>query len=104
MVRAKTLTSRGLSLPRTTPVETPLSESGTHLRGNEQVHKIQVQAEIERFLRGHLVSLEDHAIAIRLGIDGYCVAESYGIKEPTSFFRVPLGGILGVFSVSLALA
>jgi len=40
--------------------------------------------EIERFVRGQLESLEDHAIAIRLGIDGYYLAEFCSTKEPTS--------------------
>jgi hypothetical protein len=39
--------------------------------------------EIERFVRGHLESLEDHALAIRLGSDGQYIAEFYSTKEPT---------------------
>jgi len=39
--------------------------------------------EIERFVRGHMESLEDHALTIRLTKDGYYITELYSTEEPT---------------------
>lgn len=46
--------------------------------------KTKDAGEIERFLRGHMESLENHALTIRLNREGYYLAELYSTEEPTT--------------------
>jgi hypothetical protein len=46
--------------------------------------KTKDNGEIERFVRGHLESLEDRELTVRLSKEGFYLAELCCAKEPTT--------------------